>query len=212
VNSKVRQQVTIGIVATVWLVLALLAGGTLSPTPLKLYSIAGAVVTVVWLIYDRYLWRWTPVRRLTGTPLLAGTWRGSLASSHAAAAGSLAPPISVVLRVSQTASDLTLTLFTEESISTSTQSQLTRLGDGRWSINWLYVNSPRPGVQHRSQRHTGAAEMTISGHAGETLSGTYFTERLTRGELSFGEWSRDKFGDAQSALSSGAFGPARPFG
>lgn len=210
-NSKARQQITIGIVAAVWLVLALLSGGSLSPTPLKLYSVAGTVATFVWLIYDRYLWRWTPVRKMTGTPLLAGTWRGSLASSYDGPANSLAPPVPVVLRVTQTASALTVTLFTGESTSTSTQSHLTQLGDGRWGLNWLYVSTPRPGVQHRSQRHAGAAEMAIGGQAGETLTGTYFTERLTRGELSFGEWSPQKFGDAQSALNSSAFGPARPF-
>lgn len=209
--SRTKQQIIIGIVAVVWLALALLTGQPLSPTPLKLYSIAGTVVTVCLIAFDHYLWRWSWVRRVTGTPLLAGTWRGTLVSSYVRPDGTQVPPIPAVLRVTQTASALSVTLFTRESSSVSKQAHLARLADGRWSLNWLYENTPRPSVRQRSERHCGAAELQMGGANGEELSGEYFTDRQTRGELRFSEWSTKQYGGAESALTASDFATPNPF-
>ncbi len=209
--SRTKQQVIIGIVAVVWLILALLTGKPLSPTPLKLYSIGGTAVTVCLIAYERYIWRWKWVRRLTGTPSLAGTWRGTLVSSYVRPDGTQVPPIPIALRITQTASALSITLFTDESSSISKHAQLARVSDGRWSLNWLYENTPRPTVRHRSERHCGAAELWIGGANGDELSGEYFTDRLTRGELRFAEWSPKHYGGAESALNAADFGTPNPF-
>jgi hypothetical protein len=208
--TRIQQQLIIGIVAAVWLVLALLTGQPLSPTPLKLYSAAGSVVALTLLVYDRYIWRWSVIRRFTGRPLLAGTWRGVVKSSYVHADGRRAGDIRTVIRVTQTASSVTVTLFSAESTSTSQQASLTCLPDGRWSLWWTYENTPRPSVRDRSDRHIGSAVVELGGSHGEVLVGEYFTDRMTRGELAFGEWSPDRFGSAQAALDSTAFQPPRP--
>jgi len=209
--SRTTQQIIIGIVAVVWLVLALLTGQPLSPTPLKLYSVGGTVVAFVLLGYERYAWRWRVVRRFTGVPLLAGTWRGTLISSHIKPDGTKVAPTPTVLRITQTASILTVTLFTGESTSVSKAVALKRLPDNRWSLSWFYENTPRPEVRHRSERHCGAAEVFLGGRDGEELTGEYFTDRMTRGELQLREWSAHSYGTAEAALKATEFGTPQPF-
>src|SRR6266540_2227177 len=70
--SRTTQQIIIGIVAVVWLVLALLTGQPLSPTPLKLYSVGGTVVAFVLLGYERYAWRSPVYRRAPAGRYVAG--------------------------------------------------------------------------------------------------------------------------------------------
>lgn len=207
--SQTTQQIIVGIVTIVWLALAILTGQVLSPTPLRLYSVAGAVVTAALLIYERYVWRWKLVRWFTGVPLLAGTWRGTLISSYEV---EISPsPIPVALLITQTASTLTVTLFSKESSSVSTQARLKRFDDGRWTLNWFYENTPRLSVRSRSSRHVGAAELFVGEQEGDVLSGSYFTDRLTRGDLRLGEWSSQRYVDLDSTLRAGTFGEARPF-
>ncbi|MEY9838611.1 hypothetical protein [Streptacidiphilus sp. EB103A] len=209
--ANIRQQVSIGIAALVWLVLALLTGQNLSPTPLKIYSIAGTAATIVFLFWDRFIWRWKAVRFFTGVPLVHGTWRGELISSYIRPDGTAVAPIPTILFVSQTASNVTVTLFTGESKSVSENAKLACDPDGRWRLTWQYVNNPRPAVRGRSERHHGAAETYLGTQAGEGLEGEYFTDRKTDGELIFKEWSPKRYGNAESGLAGTDFKDAQPF-
>lgn len=203
-------QIIVGLVAVVWLALALLAGQALSPTPLKLYSVGVTTATLVLLTYEQYLWRWKFVRYFTGLPLLESAWRGTLVSSFVRD-GQLIRPIPIALRIKQTASTVSITLFTGESSSVSEQARLTKEADGRWRLSWLYANTPRPSVRYRSDRHHGACYLYVGATNKDGLRGEYFTDRLTRGELQLTEWSKHKYDSVESALASHDFGTPRPF-
>ncbi|WP_327427295.1 hypothetical protein [Streptomyces sp. NBC_01236] len=206
---KVR--VGIGIAALVGLALALLAGQGFSQTPLRIYSIAGTVAALVFALWERYIWKWKLVRYFTGMPLIAGTWRGELVSSYVHPNGASVAPISTVIYVSQSASKWTVTLFTGESKSISEHAKLIHDPDGRWRLSWQYVNTPRPGMRDRSERHKGAAEVYIGSQPGEGLEGAYFTDRRTDGELRFSEWSPARYSSADSALAADGFNHLSPF-
>jgi hypothetical protein len=210
--DQTKTKLIVGIVAAVWFLVAVFTGGAVSTTALKTVSIAGTVVTILFLLYDRYIWRWRTVRKFTGVPLIQGTWRGTLRSDYVQPGeDSPGPPIPTVIRIKQTASTFAVTLFTREPESITEQGRLTREPDDRWRLSWLYVNTPRPAVQHRSHQHRGVCDLYLSGRDGESLTGRYSTSRKTTGELSFGEWSKHSYGDAQSALEASDFAKAEPF-
>lgn len=211
--GNVQAKVAVGVAAGVWFIVALFSGTRAVPTiALKTVSLAGTAVAILFLLYERFVWKWKPVRFFTGKPLVAGTWRGELRSDYVPP-GETHPltPIKVVLRIKQTNSVLAVTMFTAESESTSQQGVIIKENDDRWRISWLYENIPRQSVQDRSQEHDGACKVYLGGIRGERLVGRYFTSRKTTGEIELLEWSRHAYGDAASALAADDFRSAYPF-
>ncbi|MBV9872122.1 MAG: hypothetical protein JO214_16020 [Frankiaceae bacterium] len=212
-GETARTRVIIGITAAVWFVVALVSGPEgVAEVSLRAFSLAASVVTILLLLYEKWLWRWKAVRYFTKKPLLEGTWRGTLKSDYVPPGKSEpVPPIPTVIRIRQTDTTLFVTQFTSESTSTTEQGRLSKEADGRWRISWLYTNQPRPTIQDRSAVHRGAADLWLSGSHGEVLDGGYFTGRKTRGDLLFDEWCSVPFADASSAFQSLKFVQAHPF-
>lgn len=210
--SKTQTKIAVGIAAAVWFLVALFTGEGISTTALRTVTLAGSVATILFLLYDRFIWKWSIIRAFTGKPVVAGTWRGTLQSDYVRPGESgPVPPIPTVIRVKQTNSMLSVTLFTGESQSVTEQGALHHEADDRWRMSWIYVNDPRASVQHRSQQHRGVCDLYLSGKDGESLAGKYFTSRKTTGEITLTEWSKHGYHDAASALSSSEFGDAGPY-
>jgi hypothetical protein len=208
--SSLQTRIAIGIAALIWLAIAFFSGHTDGQwTALKAFSIAGSAVTLLFLGYNRWGWAWSIIRKFSGKPNLNGTWRGQLQSDFIRD-GKTIDPIPAVIRIKQTNSDIVVTLFTGESSSVTEMSELAKEPDDRWKLTFVYTNRPRPEVSSRSDQHQGLCELYVTGR-NDSLGGKYFTSRKTTGELTFGEWSKHKFGDAASALSSDDFGTAKPF-
>ncbi|WP_327402352.1 hypothetical protein OG194_20935 [Streptomyces sp. NBC_01288] len=208
-NLKVR--ISIAIAAAVGLVLAVLDGQGLTQVPFRIFSIGGLIATLVFALWERFIWKWKFVRYFTGVPLIAGTWRGEMVSEYIRPDKTRVPPIPTAVFISQTASKVTVTLFTVESESVSERAKLIKDPDGRWRLSWQYLNTPRPGVRDRSQPHRGAAQVDIGLQSGEGLQGSYFTDRPTQGELHLGEWSPARYSGAAAALAGDGFNDARPY-
>ncbi len=210
--NKTQTKIAIGIAAVIWFAVAVATNQDAQMTALKTFSIAGTVVTILFLLYDRFIWKWTPVRAITKKPLVAGTWRGMMQSDYVRPGEATpVPPIPTVIRFKQTNSSLVATLFTGESESMSEQAQLIKEEDDRWRLSWVYRNTPRQSVQERSEPHRGVCDLYVSGKDGERLAGRYFTGRKTTGEIELTDWSKHAYHDAASALKGDDFEAARPF-
>jgi hypothetical protein len=209
--EKTQVRIAIGVAAFVWFLIALLTGESLQAVALRTVSLAGTAVTIVFLLYDRFMWKWKLVRRFTKKPDVSGTWRGKLVSDYVREDGTNVPPIRVVIRFKQTNSQIVVTMFTNESQSISEQAQLIKGEDDRWRFSWVYRNTPRQRVQERSGSHRGSCDLHLSGRHGEVLSGQYFTERKTTGEIQLTEWNKHYFNDLKSAFSDKDFKKNTPF-
>jgi hypothetical protein len=206
--DRLRIQIVAGVTAALGLLLVIASGKDGASTFLKTYSYAVTITTMLFLAYDRWLWHLPWVRKSTGKTDLRGTWKGYLQSSFKRN-GVVIPPIPLILRITQTASSIKLTLFTEESSSITDQARVSKDNDGRWKVTWTYSNAPRVSVRDRSDRHLGAAEVFV---ASDGLRGSYYTDRLTRGELDLKEWSKVPFdGLKQAEDAQASFGKPHPF-
>ncbi|MBF4996655.1 hypothetical protein IRT45_05735 [Nocardia sp. BSTN01] len=209
-GGSLRPRIAIGSAAAIWLIIAIVSGRHDGQwLALRTFSMAGAVVTLGFLVYERWGWAWPFVRYFTGKPNLNGTWRGELQSDFERD-GRRIDPIPTVLLIKQTDTAIWVTLFTGESSSTTGMGQLVKESDDRWRVTFVYTNKPRPEVSSRSNQHQGVCELYVTGR-GNSLGGSYFTSRKTTGELRLKEWSRHKYHDSASALTSEEFGTPRVF-
>lgn len=143
-------------------------------------SLATLVAVGLEIAYDKWFWAMLPGKG----PDLRGTWHGRLTTHWIDPATGVSPaPKTCYLAVRQTASSVHIALMTDESRSRSSIAELsqTELGGG---LHYLYRNQPKIGVDHRSTAHYGAVTLEID-TAGSQLDGHYWTDRGTRGELTF---------------------------
>src|SRR5207244_1086903 len=133
-------------------------------------------------------------------PYLKGTWKGVLVSSYVdPATQKPVPPIEAYLVIRQTYSSIHLRLMTKESASESVANNIPKGEDGVYSVASVYRNTPQLAHRHRSAIHHGALIMRVEGDPVMALTGEYWTDRMTRGEMRFMEKSDTLYFDFESA-------------
>jgi SMODS-associating 2TM, beta-strand rich effector domain len=212
VVSRGRVQLILSIAVVVWGGLLFAEGVHLTSRLLQPYSVAVGAVVLVLAGYNRWLWRWSWLRWLPGTPpVLHGTWRGTLTSNYIPPGGATQiPPIEVFLTVTQTASTLSIGLLTAESRSESLTCTLSPAPPGTWTAWLTYRNQPQLLLQDRSRMHHGSMELTVHGAPPEMLDGSYWTDRGTKGQVQFWARSPRKHSDFASAHADPALAGTTP--
>ena len=153
----------------------------------QLLAYAPSALALLALAFDLWLWKLKGVHRLVGRPRVDGTWLGTIQphpDSRIPADGNRGP-IPAALVIEQTYWSMSVALLTAESTSTSLSAVVRADGDsrGRYVLAYTYRNAPGQEHRPRSSPHAGAALLQIAGPTPTALNGTYWTDRLTAGDL-----------------------------
>ncbi len=167
---------------------ALSASGLQLDTTMKqalAYLPAVAALSVV--AFDLWIWKWPLIHRAVKQPRIHGTWLTTVtptADSHIPPGGNRGP-ITTAVMIDQTYWSVSATLLSPESRSESTSAAIRPNGGSRTQAVLAYTYRNEPAQEHRprSQPHLGACEMYISGRQPQEMSGSYWTARLTAGDM-----------------------------
>lgn len=183
--SRTRASVIVAIVIGVFAIGIVTTGGTVQAAWFRFYSVAVTTVLVAIAAWEHWLWRWPLVQRLAGVPRdVRGTWKGELETFWKDKTGTSPSRKVVYLVVRQTASQVSVSLLTNESRSASSFAVVS--SDGTTvSLDYLYLNWPDLRVQETSRVHHGSASLIVSGTPADRLRGQYWTNRDTKGEMDF---------------------------
>jgi predicted pore-forming effector associated with SMODS systems len=155
---------------------------------LKPFSIVVTAMAVSWSAFDRWVWRWQPLSGwFVSRPDLQGTWKGKLASNwEDSNTGERTQQIQVYVVVRQTYSKVAIRLFTAESSSQSSSAQVNYDEERVYTVAATYTNTPRILNRNRSPMHRGAVVFQVVGGPPVALTGEYWTDRETKGEITLG--------------------------
>ncbi len=161
-------------------------GDEVDPEWLRFIGPAAIVVLGLLMLWEKVGWRWTWAQQWNlGPPDVRGTWQGRLESLWRDPA-TKAPPggKEVYLVVRQTDSSLSVVLHTVEGRSESTLARASRSASGN-DLAYIYVNTPSPEHEDHSRAHRGATWLRIIDQPAAKLDGRYWTDRDSRGMLTF---------------------------
>lgn len=184
--SELRVWSLIAITGAIWLALAAASIVTGDTYGLSLIVDLLPLILLLAYAFERRGWRaqWLHPRWVS-TPVVIGTWRGTL--THY---GEDDAPIDkvVYLTVRQTLTTASVRLLSDESTSEQVAGGPAMTESGYPGIAYTYRNKPRIGLRHATSNiHYGGALVEIVGEPATGLNGDYWAERKTKGEFSFRE-------------------------
>ncbi|WP_353207359.1 hypothetical protein [Sphingorhabdus sp.] len=204
--SRIHLSAILLLAAGIWGLMLVIEGVAISGTWFRPFSTVVGVLLLLLVGFDLWAWR---LRFLQGwfvpRPDIRGTWRVELKSNWKdPATNSASPrPICAYLVVRQTYSTLSIRMITLESTSELVSAEIRRAGDGLYKVAGVYRNEPRLSVRDISPIHYGAIVLDVQGDPVKSLTGHYWTDRNTRGELgsvSHHPAMASSFDDAQSLM------------
>lgn len=175
-----------------WVAVLFLNGTNLTPDLMKPSSLALTVVLGAVTVLEKWAWKLRLLHPwFVSTPNLIGTYKGCLDSAWInPATKERHGKVDAYLVVRQTLSTVTIRLITGDSESVTVLAGFREV-DGINELLLTYRNEPKLLLRERSQIHYGGARLSVVGKSSECLSGCYWTDRGSLGELEFKRISRE---------------------
>lgn len=158
---------------------------------------------VIFLIFQKWLWKLSIFKNwLVPFQNLNGTWKGFIHTNWInPETGKKPEPIPVILTIHQSFSKISCVMRTKEMVSHSyisdfiieKESQINRL-------SYSYISNPNQTVRERSVVHNGTMLFDIIDSGVKKLSGQYWTERQTTGQVKLEFWKKKKLQDYPDEL------------
>jgi hypothetical protein len=131
---------------------------------------------------------------------LRGTWKGQLVSTWVDPVTNQGRgEIEAYLVIRQTYFTIDVRLLTAESGSVTLSANIVDDGQGVHTLAVLYRNTPRALLRHRSPIGHGGMLLYVRGTPAYRLDGEYWTDRNTKGELTFTARTHEQLHDFEHA-------------
>ena len=183
--SKTHLSTILFLAAMAWGILLVITGVTVSISWLKYLSTVTGILLLLLGAFDLWLWRLPFLQGwFVKHPVIRGTWRVVMRSNWVdPSTGKVIEPIVGFMVVRQNYSSLSLRLLTSWSSSELIGAAIVSNSDGTASITGVYRNEPRQSIRQRSPIHYGALLLHVIGSPVTGLTGHYWTDRNTAGEI-----------------------------
>lgn len=173
----------------VWSAVLYLAGVELPTAAQHVVANLPTAAVVLVVVFDLWIWKWPGIRSLVGRPRIGGIWTTTITprpDSHIPPGGNRGPVDGTTV-IEQTYWTLVVSMATTESRSTSLAAHIERDGASkkRYQVTYTYQNTPKAGVRDRSPVHVGAVHLSVEGEEPAAMEGSYWTDRLTVGDMEF---------------------------
>lgn len=158
-----------------------------SRTALKMVPTALSLVLLFSWVFSVSVWRFPVFQRwLVRIPVLDGNWEGEIISTWKDSTGKRPNPIPAKLFICQSLWGVSCKVVTREMTSRSFVAAFFSDPESHEvRLSYSYTSVPSPTVRDRSAIHLGASVLDWSPETPDSLSGNYWTDRKTTGELRF---------------------------
>lgn len=187
-NTTATIKYTAYAASLVWSVATALAGWHFEGTVGKVLGSLPLIFVALFAIWDNWLWHRGPFLDLARIPDLRGTWVGKIESLWFTEDGTHGvEALPAILHIRQSFTSLSIRLITGNSSSRSTIFKIEHLHADDFIIHYQYENDPEVLLRSKLSAHAGSARLESLNNRPHRLTGEYWTNRLSKGALTF-DW------------------------